>query len=1075
MSRAKLVSLFLAVMWVWNSLLAAGGGLGPEPALAQAPAASQNPEQAWSLAVARDERDTLWAAWEVDDGHDSEIYAAQWNGQQWSEAAPVTSRPEAWDRAPSLAVAADGTPWVAWSSTLRSSPEKARIYASRWTGDGWSSAEVLPEGDAFGGCSSCGWATEPALAAAADGTLWLAWVGSDAQESNVFAQRWNGGVWSLPRQVSDGEGSASLYDRQPQVAVGKDGRPWIAWAGNQAGSDGVPIPGDDEIYASRWTGAEWTPEEMVSRDDESLDTWPALALDGQGQPWIAWQARVTEDEDSHLRILTSRWDAARQAWTLESIASSPPAAEIEEVHPTLAADSRGAMQVAWTGRAAGNVVLGYARRTGSGWSAPLLVASGPESGVSAEGEAKLVAGATGPALLWLDPLPQEVLPVERFEVPLEEDNSLATWLAAPAQAAEARAVTSDPYPYRFLAFGDSITWGGYPVDNPDQPPFYPYPSILQDRLQVTADPRYNVINEGEPGEGTGMGANRIKLVVNEWRPQYVLIMEGTNDVSRDIPPSETYDNLLLMLANATKHSGVVGVKAMLATIIPRLDGADRLEQTRLLNELAIIAVAEYKGVPLADQWQAFMDYGDWPSLMWDDKHPDQAGLQLISDTFYARIVERWVILPEDTTPPTAWIEPMPASSPCGGVGVAWNGTDDMSGIVAYDVQVQVNLGTWTDWLLSTTWLSAFYTAGSWGDQLGFRVRARDQAGNVSDFSTPAYTTIVDDQAPEAQMLSLPQVQAVPFAVSWQGSDNCSSIAVYHVQVRAGASLTWTDWLLATPDTSAAFNPPAPDFGERVYFRVQARDQAGNWSTWSAEVSTLAARYTLGGQVLNIRHEPVAVATKSTSPAALGIVSQAGGRFLAFLEDGGTYQVTAQRDQTFGSLPPMNNVAVAGNVSGLVFVLPPKDDAVQNGGFEAGLAGWTQGGASAPSATAHTGLGAARLDGSGGSASLVQVVTPAAGMTQAYLSIMARLAAPGEASTLQIRLSKEGSPDPPEIHEVSLTSDTWTHAWFALGNLQGEPLTVALIVSGTPAILVDEVSLGTAQPGGNWIYLPLSWY
>jgi len=289
MKTARLVALVLTVVWGCNSLL--GAGL---PALAQAEV-SQDLEQAWSLAVARDGQGTLWAAWEVDNGHDTEIYAAQWTGRDWSGAGPALPRPEAWDGAPSLAVAADGTLWLAWSSTLRSSPEKTRIYASRWTGEGWSSAEVLPEGTAFGGCASCGHATEPALAAAPDGTVWAAWVGADGQEENIFAQRWSGGVWSQPRQVSAGEGSPLLYDRQPQLAVGEDGRPWIAWTGNQADSDGVPIPGDDEIYASRWTGDAWTPEQMVSRDDESLDTAPSRALDAQGQAWIAWQARVTED------------------------------------------------------------------------------------------------------------------------------------------------------------------------------------------------------------------------------------------------------------------------------------------------------------------------------------------------------------------------------------------------------------------------------------------------------------------------------------------------------------------------------------------------------------------------------------------------------------------------------------------------------------------------------------------------------------------------------------------------------------------------------------------------------------
>lgn len=1069
MKTARLVALILTVVWGCNSLL--GAGL---PALAQAEV-SQDLEQAWSLAVARDGQGTLWAAWEVDNGHDTEIYAAQWTGRDWSGAGPALPRPEAWDGAPSLAVAADGTLWLAWSSTLRSSPEKTRIYASRWTGEGWSSAEVLPEGTAFGGCASCGHATEPALAAAPDGTMWAAWVGADGQEENIFAQRWSGGVWSQPRQVSAGEGSPLLYDRQPQLAVGEDGRPWIAWTGNQADSDGVPIPGDDEIYASRWTGDAWTPEQMVSRDDESLDTAPSLALDAQGQAWIAWQARVTEDTVSRLRVIVSHWDASRQAWAVERIASSPLAAEIDEVHPTLAPAGSGSVQVAWEARSASGPALGYARWGDTGWSAPRLVASAASDGISAGGEARLVAGDGEEAILWLDPLPQGPLPVQRFDVPLEEDNSLASWLIA--QPADVQATTVDPWPYRFLAFGDSITWGHYPVDDPVQDPFYPYPSILQDTLQLRALINYNVVNAGESGERTLDGANRIKMEVQEYRPKYVLIMEGTNDVSKGVPPAEVYDSLVLMLANATKHSGVEGVKVMMASIIPRLDGAARFEQTRLMNELAIMKVAADKGLHLANQWQAFLDYGDWQSLMWDDKHPDQAGLELIARTFYDRIILGWAaFVQEETVPPTTWIEPLPATSPCSGVAVAWDGTDAMNWVVDYDVQVQVNLGAWTDWLMGTTEKNGIYSGGREGDQIGFRVRGRDLVGNQGEYSAAVSTTITDDSLPEAHVLPLPAFQAIPFTVSWQGTDACGSIAGYNVQYRFGLGGTWVDWLISTPNTSASFNPASPIYGERVYFRAQARDQAGNWSPWSPEVSTLLARYTVGGQVVNIRHQPVLGATTSLNPAAMATLPQPGGSFLALLANGGTYEIATQRGALFGSLPPMKNVEVNENVAGLLFVLPPKDDAVLNGGFEAGsLDGWTPAGTSLPtlSGQAHTGDGAARLDAAGGNSSLSQAISPASGADPVYLSLLARPEQPGETGELKIVLSNAGIFDPPITHTLSLAVDGWTHAWYELGDLQGEAVTVTLEASGSPAILLDEVSVGTAVPGGTWAYLPLT--
>jgi hypothetical protein len=83
----------------------------------------------------------------------------------------------------------------------------------------------------------------------------------------------------------------------------------------------------------------------------------------------------------------------------------------------------------------------------------------------------------------------------------------------------------------------------------------------------------------------------------------------------------------------------------------------------------------------------------------------------------------------DTTPPESAAEApeFATEAPV----VSWSGTDEGSGIAAYDVQVRDGTGgTWTDWLTDTTVLSATYTAGETGHTYYFRSVAYDQAGNV---------------------------------------------------------------------------------------------------------------------------------------------------------------------------------------------------------------------------------------------------------------------------------------------------------------------------------------------------------
>ena len=102
----------------------------------------------------------------------------------------------------------------------------------------------------------------------------------------------------------------------------------------------------------------------------------------------------------------------------------------------------------------------------------------------------------------------------------------------------------------------------------------------------------------------------------------------------------------------------------------------------------------------------------------------------------------------------------------------------------FDVQVQVDAGPWTDWLMATTATSSVYSGLTWGHTYSFHVRARDVAGNVSGYTAPVSTQVKDSVAPYgAYVNALPSVRLVPFAVSWGGSDACSGVVTYDVQFK----------------------------------------------------------------------------------------------------------------------------------------------------------------------------------------------------------------------------------------------------------------------------------------------------
>mgnify|MGYP001175224507 CR=1 FL=1 len=1038
----------LAVMLV--ALLLVSNVLPAFSQPAARPAPGPEIQEVRGLTATSDAEGTLWAAWEADSGTDGEIYYSFARNGQWATPQPAHPRPDAWDRSPSLAVAADGSAWLAWVSAAKETPDRHAILLSHWAGQQWGEPAAVP----LAGVTSL---AEIAVASAPDGTLWLAWSGFDGVDHEIFASHWDGTSWSTVHQVSADDQEAGLYDRQPRLAVGQDGLPWLVWTGHQGDLD-------DEVFASRWTGERWTPEQLVNVDDEALDIWPSLALDSKGQPWVAWNGRVPVGEAIAHRILVSHWDASTEAWTPEEIVPSSLGSGVDEVYPSIGVDDTGGIVLSWAVRGAGSPALAHARQVDGKWDRSRLI----RSGVGTD-HVLTVAGDAGPAqFLWLEPLPDRALPVDSA-TPADSTTSLQSRMADQEPEVEPQVA---PYINRFLSFGDSITWGLYPVEDP----LYPYPAVLEDLLDARVMDA-EVINVGIPGERVAEGRNRIGGELSTYLPQYVLFMEGTNDVTAERLPSEVKVELLIIIDIVRKYSGIDHIKLMMATLIPRLDSFN--SATTIMNQEAILSAAGQKGIPVCDPWQAFYDYTDaqgtpLSTIYWDAKHPNQEGLDLLATTFLGCLQSNYWWLADETTPPVTWIDSLPAESKCGRVDVSWTGSDNLSWVADYDLQVSTNGGPWTDWLLGTTQTSGTYTDVNYGDMIGFRVRGRDAAGNQSDWSAAAYTTVSQADAPLAFVNPLPPAQLAPFPVSWGGTDACAEVVGYAVQYRVGLAGTWTDWQAYTAATSVPFNVPPLQYGETYYFQVRAVNEAGIWSTWSPAVSTVLARFGLGGQAYNVRHEPVIGAQVSLVPSALSpsplyVEDLLGGGFLAYLPAAGSYDISVARPDRFGALPAMLGVPVSDDVSGLGFVLPPQDDVVVNGGFEEGdLSSWQANGTLTPTWTdqPHTGTGAVLLGGGIGSSTLSQAISMPANLSDPTLSFMVRLDdEAGGNSSLQITLA--GTPVSTQV----VTSGSWKHVWLPVDGFLGQSGGLTFSVSDSPAIRLDEVSLGSALPGGSLNYLP----
>lgn len=177
----------------------------------------------------------------------------------------------------------------------------------------------------------------------------------------------------------------------------------------------------------------------------------------------------------------------------------------------------------------------------------------------------------------------------------------------------------------------------------------------------------------------------------------------------------------------------------------------------------------------------------------------------------------------DTEPPNVTVNPLGEYAPRN-FTIAWQGSDaGGSGIAYYDVQYQVDGGTWTDWQIGVTSTSAEFTGGNSGRTYAFRARGVDNAGNVEPFGDAESSTTVDVNVPVAVVDPLSATTSLSdFVVSWSGTDIGSFVVAYDIRYRLNGG-EWILWLNNTSATSALFSTPVDGYYE---FEARAIDAAG---------------------------------------------------------------------------------------------------------------------------------------------------------------------------------------------------------------------------------------------------------
>ena len=159
----------------------------------------------------------------------------------------------------------------------------------------------------------------------ADNRIW--WIWSEQREDNwdLYAR------WS--RQEELGPVLRLTEDPQPDLyprAASNGGGAWLAWQGFREGQS--------DILLKRLDGEQWSAGETRISPSQANDWRPALAVDGEGNAYVAWDSYERGDYDIFMRRVSEQGPGP-----LIPVAQS----RRFEAYPDLLCDRQGRLWVAW--------------------------------------------------------------------------------------------------------------------------------------------------------------------------------------------------------------------------------------------------------------------------------------------------------------------------------------------------------------------------------------------------------------------------------------------------------------------------------------------------------------------------------------------------------------------------------------------------------------------------------------------------------------------------------------------------------------------------------------------------------
>lgn len=465
-------------------------------------------------------------------------------------------------------------------------------------------------------CLSEGWTGEnlsPDLTLDARGNPWIVWINRDQGRSRLIVRDGlTGQAWQVntpPR--------AQIYS--PRGISDEQGAVWVFWVSTEEGTNAV--------FSSRHEGSVFSAPKRVHEVKSSPQLMPTVCLDEEGRLWTAWSGYDGEDYEIYLSSWNgSRWSPATQVTDNSGVM---------DVSPCLVLAPSGRLILVWSQIGEESRIV-LSTRQGSRWSPEVSVSHG--KGFNRAPWVEVSAAHLG--IAW-ENVEEGSFSIEARLLPLSELEGLLAHVRVnrrPLGKPEGlkRKIRSSVQedsrdPDMHIAFGDSITLGVLARTYIPDRGYIP-------RLERLLESRFGkarVLNRGVPGEQTWEGLARMAGVLEQDRGQFLLLMEGNNDMISRVPSETAAFNIEEMV----KICLAQGVYPLTATIIPRSDFHWNLvaPNTFSLNEL-IEAIPLFYDLPLTDQFAVFFNEpGGFQSLFSDGAHPNEQGYQKMAQAWFDTI------------------------------------------------------------------------------------------------------------------------------------------------------------------------------------------------------------------------------------------------------------------------------------------------------------------------------------------------------------------------------------------------------------------------------------------------------